>query len=64
MESEWIKREKRNKSKVSWCSWLSHHLDVVRVPGSNPGGTIVFMHKEERNPIIFLRLKVRRVRKQ
>ena len=28
--------------KVSWCSWLSHHLDVVRVPGSNPGGTILF----------------------
>ena len=27
-------------NKVSWCSWLSHHLDVVRVPGSNPGGTI------------------------
>ena len=27
--------------KVSWCSWLSHHLDVVRVPGSNPGGTIL-----------------------
>ena len=26
--------------KVSWCSWLSHHFDVVRVPGSNPGGTI------------------------
>ena len=28
--------------KVSWCSWLSHHLDVVRGPGSNPGGTILF----------------------
>ena len=28
--------------KVSWCSWLSHHLDVVRVPGSNPGETILF----------------------
>ena len=27
-------------SKVSWCSWLSHHFYVVRVPGSNPGGTI------------------------
>ena len=25
---------------VSWCSWLSHHFYVVRVPGSNPGGTI------------------------
>ena len=25
---------------VSWCSWLSHHFHVVRVPGSNPGGTI------------------------
>ena len=24
---------------VSWCSWLSHHFHVVRVPGSNPGGT-------------------------
>lgn len=26
---------------VSWCSWLSHHFHVVRVPGSNPGGTIL-----------------------
>ena len=25
---------------VSWCSRLSHHFYVVRVPGSNPGGTI------------------------
>ena len=28
---------------VSWCSWLSHHFDVVRVPGSNPGGTIFYI---------------------
>ena len=27
---------------VSWCSWLSHHFHVVRVPGSNPGGTILY----------------------
>ena len=27
---------------VSWCSWLSHHFHVVRVPGSNPGGTTFF----------------------
>ena len=26
---------------VSWCSWLSHPFHVVRVPGSNPGGTIL-----------------------
>ena len=26
---------------VSWCSWLSHHFYVVRVPGSSPGGTII-----------------------
>ena len=30
-------------NKVSWCSWLSHHLDVVRVPGSNPGETMFFL---------------------
>ena len=29
---------------VSWCSWLSHHFYVVRVPGSNPGGTIYCSH--------------------
>ena len=29
---------------VSWCSWLSHHFYVVRVPGSNPGGTIFTYH--------------------
>ena len=28
---------------VSWCSWLSHHFHVVRVPGSNPGGTIFML---------------------
>ena len=28
---------------VSWCSWLSHHFYVVRVPGSNPGGTIFML---------------------
>ena len=29
---------------VSWCSWLSHHFYVVRVPGSNPGGTIFMLY--------------------
>ena len=29
-------------SEVSWCSWLSHHFDVVRVPGSSPGETTFF----------------------
>ena len=33
--------------KVSWCSWLSHHFDVVRVPGSNPGGTIFIINKQQ-----------------
>ena len=31
---------------VSWCSWLSHHFHVVRVPGSNPGGTIFILHNQ------------------
>ena len=37
---------------VSWCSWLSHHFHVVRVPGSNPGGTIFdsFYHAHECRP--------------
>ena len=35
-------------NKVSWCSWLSHHLDVVRVPGSNPGGTIFNLSREDK----------------
>ena len=35
---------------VSWCSWLSHHFDVVRVPGSNPGETTFQIHEiMERN---------------
>ena len=29
---------------VSWCSRLSHHFYVVRVPGSNPGGTIFMLY--------------------
>ena len=28
---------------VSWCSWLSHHFYVVRVPGSSPGETTFFL---------------------
>ena len=39
---------------VSWCSWLSHHFDVVRVPGSNPGETTFQIHEvmERRKEII------------
>ena len=40
-----VENDKRRK--VSWCSWLSHHFYVVRVPGSNPGGTIVFMPERD-----------------
>ena len=29
---------------VSWCSWSSHHFYVVRVPGSNPAGSIFLFY--------------------
>ena len=38
---------------VSWCSWLSHHFHVVRVPGSNPGGTIFILHNQS-HTILFI----------
>ena len=38
---------------VSWCSWLSHHFHVVRVPGSNPGGTIFILHNQS-DTILFI----------
>ena len=42
---------------VSWCSWLSHHFHVVRVPGSNPGGTILLFFLF---PIYYFLLKKQR----
>ena len=41
---------------VSWCSRLSHHFYVVRVPGSNPGGTIFMLSSLLSYPILFLSL--------
>ena len=41
---------------VSWCSRLSHHFYVVRVPGSNPGGTIFMLPSLLSYPILFLSL--------
>jgi len=28
---------------VSWCSWLSHHAHTVKVAGSNPAETSIFV---------------------